>query len=496
MKKKTVLIANECKETANSLRHLFLQENFDVLSEDNGIDTVKRVMLLLPEIVILSDSLPLMNGYHVCRFLKNSSTTQSIFIIVLTSVKDPQKKCVNANNCTACVILNGNDQKKIVAEVMHKFDESALVHAYDKGVNKISTVEVEDIISGLNNILDKKSSEVYMFRALTGLVQNVFSSDDLALAVLDIFQEIINYSVAIIVVVEERESNIVMHLHNNISKEEFARIKDSCIADFNDTLRGFRGTKLHINVLGENNVLDNKCGENVPAPVEVVYSRILDNAILKKGFVIYGNSTCQLDKSHGDLLRDVINEACVIIETSWLYNRLYKNVKNLAITDSLTSIYNHKYILRLVYQEFSRSKRYNHPISVIMFDVDHFKKINDNYGHQIGDEVLKEIGSLTSNTKRNSDEVGRYGGEEFLILLPETDTKEALLFANRLRKKIEEYAFFSMTTSVKITVSMGVATCPAINANGPHSFIKCADMALYQAKEQGRNRVCVFSDEF
>ncbi len=496
MKKKTVLVANECKETLDSLHRLFLQEGFDVILEDNGIDTVRKVMSLLPEIVVLSDTLPLMSGYHVCRFLKNNLTTKSIFVIVLISGSNPQKKCIDLNNCFSCVALNDGDQERIVAEVKHKFKESVFVREDDKVLNEITSVGVEDVIAGLNNILDKKSSEVYMFRALTGLVQNVFSSDDLALAVLDIFQEIINYSVAIIVVVEERESNMVMHLHNDVSREEFTRIKESSIANFKNTLRGFRGTKLHINVLGENNVIDNNDSLNISNPEEIVYSRILDNAILKKGFVIYGNSTCKLDKSHHDLIDDVINEACVIIETSWLYNRLYKNVKNLAITDSLTNIYNHKYILRLVHQEFSRSKRYNHPISVIMFDVDHFKKINDNYGHQIGDEVLKEIGSLTSSTKRNSDEVGRYGGEEFLILLPETDSKEALLFANRLRKTIEEYTLFSMSRSLKITVSMGVATCPSKNVNGAHTFIKCADMALYQAKEQGRNRVCVFSGEF
>jgi diguanylate cyclase (GGDEF)-like protein len=135
-------------------------------------------------------------------------------------------------------------------------------------------------------------------------------------------------------------------------------------------------------------------------------------------------------------------------------------------------------------EECSRARRYNHPLSLMMFDIDHFKKFNDTYGHPLGDEVIKMVAKTIKEMARTTDRAFRYGGEEFAVLLPETSSENGLVLAERLRKKIEE------NRSVKnlvITVSEGITGL--LPEDSPESLVKRADAALYSAKESGRNRV-------
>ncbi|HPN82157.1 MAG TPA: GGDEF domain-containing protein, partial [Spirochaetota bacterium] len=128
---------------------------------------------------------------------------------------------------------------------------------------------------------------------------------------------------------------------------------------------------------------------------------------------------------------------------------------------------------------------YHHKLSVVMFDIDHFKAVNDTWGHQIGDQVLVEFARLLMETARNCDIVGRYGGEEFFVILPETDLDAAMVFGNRLRERLEETRFPGMPELV-VTVSGGAAEW---KGGGHLMLVKQADHLLYRAKENGRNRI-------
>ena len=162
-------------------------------------------------------------------------------------------------------------------------------------------------------------------------------------------------------------------------------------------------------------------------------------------------------------------------------------------TDSLMGIYNRRYMERRLHEEFFRSLRYGLPLSLVMIDIDHFKKINDRWGHQVGDRVLKELAELIIATVRESDTVCRYGGEELLIILPHTDTRAALVMADNLRLLIEQQNLLESDRSrrqepIRLTVSLGVAGLEA-NMESTHQLIGMADKALYYAKQRGRNRV-------
>jgi len=156
----------------------------------------------------------------------------------------------------------------------------------------------------------------------------------------------------------------------------------------------------------------------------------------------------------------------------------------------LTGTNNRRHFLELCESELDRARRYNHTLALIMLDVDHFKHTNDTHGHAVGDEAIRAMTKLCRDSLRNSDILGRIGGEEFAILLPETDNTGAWQIAQRIRSETEKFSFTIDEGHVcKFTASFGLTTL--INADEtPDDLLKRADIALYDAKTQGRNRVC------
>lgn len=175
------------------------------------------------------------------------------------------------------------------------------------------------------------------------------------------------------------------------------------------------------------------------------------------------------------------------------YALLYERARQMAITDRLTGLYNFGYFLERLKEERMRGERYHRLLSLVIFDIDHFKKYNDANGHPAGNEVLKKIAQILKEEAREVDIVARYGGEEMVIILPETSRKRAAELADRIRERISLTHFEGMTTQPggKMTISAGVATFP-VDATSEEDLIKKADSSLYKAKSLGRNRVEAF----
>lgn len=172
-----------------------------------------------------------------------------------------------------------------------------------------------------------------------------------------------------------------------------------------------------------------------------------------------------------------------------------EKLRQYAMTDSLTGIYNRRYFFEIALQEIERAKRYQHNLSVILFDIDRFKKVNDTYGHGVGDDVLCMICEECNKNLRENDIFARYGGEEFVILLPETPQEQAVFTAERIRKNIAELNIPNNGARISITLSFGVAILNTTSCFDLDEILLCADKALYLAKEQGRNRVVPWEGE-
>ncbi len=200
------------------------------------------------------------------------------------------------------------------------------------------------------------------------------------------------------------------------------------------------------------------------------------------------------DNRYYDELTKLNNESVnlqrELIRKNLELEKLYADVQKLAITDGLTGLYNRRGFFELSQREVERAKRFGHAFSVIILDIDHFKGFNDSYGHETGDQVLEKLAGRLSAQLRKVDILGRYGGEEFSLLLPETNAAGARQVAERLRRCIAEEPIETSQGFLNVTISVGLAVLQD-NARTMEELLKYADQALYQAKETGRNRVCV-----
>lgn len=167
---------------------------------------------------------------------------------------------------------------------------------------------------------------------------------------------------------------------------------------------------------------------------------------------------------------------------------LYQQVQELAITDSLTGVFTRRHYLERLREELDYTRKFSYPLSVLMLDIDHFKSFNDHYGHLVGDAILRFISKLIKDNLRQVDLLCRYGGEEFSIILTNTDKEGAKLAAERIRQSVEDGLIKVYDENLKVTISIGVATFPE-DGRQDQMLIEMADKALYKAKQNGRNQV-------
>jgi diguanylate cyclase (GGDEF)-like protein len=190
-----------------------------------------------------------------------------------------------------------------------------------------------------------------------------------------------------------------------------------------------------------------------------------------------------LDTLQIGLLEVLCNQASISIANA----QLHAEIEKLATTDGLTGLYNHRRFQETLAEEFKRLNRNSLPFSLMLTDIDYFKKVNDNYGHPAGDIVLKGVSKIIREEIRDVDLPARYGGEEFAVILPGTNAEGAKNIAERLRKAVMDTTFSADGKPLKITISIGIATAP-IDAKGKEELIEKTDKALYHAKNNGRNQ--------
>jgi diguanylate cyclase (GGDEF)-like protein len=237
--------------------------------------------------------------------------------------------------------------------------------------------------------------------------------------------------------------------------------------------------------------------------------RIQDNSVSRRHASIEpvadGYSVCDLGSTNGTFVNDKqldcprnIHDGDYLRVGNCIYRYLtggnieaeyHEEIYRLTIQDGLTRIHNQRALMEFLDREVARSQRHKRPLSVLMFDIDRFKAINDGHGHLCGDFVLRELAECIRTTVRKEDLFARYGGEEFALVLVESGSAEAAAAGERIRAAVASHQFRFETTPIKLTISVGVATTTGESDLTPTELIRAADEKLYQAKRSGRNRV-------
>ena len=237
------------------------------------------------------------------------------------------------------------------------------------------------------------------------------------------------------------------------------------------------------------------------------YYRGADNPLFKKGYFV--SIPLMIEKEVVGVLNinDVDQDPFDVGDLGFILNLseliamsisnavLYEQTKKLAVTDGLTGISNRPNMEQSLLSEFERSKRYNSPLSVVLLDVDHFKDVNDSYGHQKGDEILVTFASVLKKFCRANDTAARYGGEEFLMILPQSNAQGAFKIAERVREEIMKMSFVGNDSKFSVTTSCGVAELNRDYMKNTDQLINVADNAMYEAKNSGRNKTIIGSVE-
>lgn len=308
-------------------------------------------------------------------------------------------------------------------------------------------------------IEDLKESNAFLTALLDNLVSGIFIVDK------DI--RIRSFNDSFKALFQKQQEKILGELCGNALGCEYTVLEGK---DCGDTIH-CKGCKLRDSLL-------KSFTEKVPAYKEKLFRNFyIDGELVKKYFQYTAK---YVTFNNEEMVLIIVDDISELMEANL-------KLKQISVTDGLTGLYNHKYIFHRLEEEVKKSQRYETPMSIIMLDIDHFKKINDTYGHQVGDTTLAAVSRAIKDTLREVDIPGRYGGEEFIAILPQTKLLEAFITAERIREMVETIVFEEKGLSV--TISGGVAE---FRKEPPLRLIERADRRLYQAKESGRN--CIVKD--
>jgi len=511
------------------------------IEASRGLDGIKMAEKYSPDLILIDLILPDIHGYEVTTHLKSIKSLRNTPIIALTAQTQKNvKEMVLTAGCDGYISKPINVSEFLFKieeflagkrEVMEPDDEKLYLQKYNVQLvsrlkKKITELEeLNNSLSSLNNELFSSQEELsnyndrlFYLNNLANYLRRLRDPDALFEVLPAKMVESFQLKRCVLFEINPKNYKLSAISSRGISRSALDKIKLSLSESLleqitqrsgvlwikdnaeivDQTLLKFAG-KIKSNSFLLANLYNLSTRKDSTGIFRKISSDLTDdiNIPYSKRLLIF------LDKDLEDhtfltyevrILKSFLQSVAVILENMFLYTRLmdsYKIKAQQAIHDGLTKIYNYRYFIQELERETNRTKRFHSPFSVLMIDVDFFKKYNDKYGHLEGDKVLKTIARILNDNTRTTDTAARYGGEEFAVLLPGLKKQEAVLIGQKLRELIAAHDFKNKKKSgkIKLTISIGVASCPEDSLD-MNIVLDMADRALYRAKERGRNQVC------
>lgn len=424
------------------------REYYSVITAENGVQAVEKSLSEKPDLILLDVMMPEMDGFEACRQIKANAATQGIPVVMVTALSDVQDRVRGLDAGADDFLTKPINDVALMARVRSCLRLKALMDEWRmrEGNSAMMTdIDEENMRSGQIILLDDNPHEQDIVRKHihhAGMVCHAITKPDEIEPLL------------------ARERIHVIMLNLGLHVEEGLRV---CA-----------------------NLKANEATRYVPV---VVYADESELGKIAKALDIGANDYIFKPVDPLELQARLKTQ----IKHKRTYDRLrlsYEKNMTMAVTDPLTGAYNRHYLEKNMPRLFDRSKSNSKPISVVVLDIDHFKKINDSYGHHVGDQVLQELVRRLNSIMRFFDMIVRMGGEEFAVILPETTYGAALSAGERLRAAIANTPFMIETPKQELAVTMSVGVAGSDDGQEPaETLLRKADAALYKAKETGRNKV-------
>jgi two-component system cell cycle response regulator len=473
-----VLIADDSPLVLRMVEKLLTEAGLRVITAKDGLEALDKAVTDDVDLVILDVMMPRMNGYQACRLLKSEPSTSAVPVVILTS-KDLEGDRFWGLETGADYYITKDSEPQRIADLVKNILAAEDDRPRTRPEGRRSSL---DILSNVNDLLDRKLYEATILSEIGRVARGLVEFDQSFAAVMSLVGRVVDFAVGGMAFVEEEDLDVVLMVRRPatpaVVEEVKARLLDAVVREHGGATPARVQARLLTPAGGPSGVEEKTLDGFAAIPVT-------NNDRLAGLLAVGGRRVARMTADTETFLGQVANQAYIVVENS----RLFARVRNLSIRDSLTDLYNHRHVMELVSVEFTRVGRYQESFSLLMIDVDDFKKVNDEYGHPAGDAVLKELARIIKETVRGVDVVGRYGGEEFVAVLPHTLHDEAVETAERIRSRIHAHVFPAGDREVHVTVSVGVASYPSANVDSPSTLIREADKALYSAKEAGRDRV-------
>jgi two-component system cell cycle response regulator len=476
----TVLIADDSPLVLRMIEDLLSRAGFSVVTARDGIEAVDKVFAEAVDLVILDVMMPRMSGYQVCRLLKSEPATAAIPVVILTSRDQAGDRFWGLETGADYYVTKDEAPQRILAlvrQITENEGERRPARPPEGRGNDI------DVLSRVNDLLDRK---LFAATILSEIGRTAEKLDDFEAAfssLMAIVTRVLDFSVGALAFVEADQAEVALSLQRPVSEAVVAEARQRLLETMARLSPELSADRVRFRAARP--APTGGAGSEARALGGFATFPILADGGLKGLLAVGGRSAQRISLETEGLLRQVANLAYLVAVNA----RLIERLRHLSVRDSLTDLFNHRHSMELIASEFQRVGRYAGGVSVIMIDIDHFKQVNDEHGHQVGDALLRETARLMSQELRTVDSLGRYGGEEFVAVLPHTDHDEALRIAERLRHVIEDHVFQVGPRTIRITISLGVACFPSPKIDSPSELVGQADRALYEAKQSGRNRV-------